>query len=191
MSSDSYLPQTKFSTQIDRVIIALGKFTSLIWVILLGVIVFNVVMRYAFNEGSIELEELQWHLYSMGFLLGLSFAYQADAHIRVDVLHERMSDRLKAWIELYGTIIFVLPFIALIIVYSLPFIASSFALGEVSPSPGGLPFRWFIKAFLPIGYALLLLAVASRLLRVWSFLFLQSHTETSPTNNIGASNGSK
>ena len=56
----------------------------------LGIIVINVVARYVFDEGRIELEELQWHLYSVGFLFGMSYAYQADTHIRVDVLHERM-----------------------------------------------------------------------------------------------------
>ena len=51
----------------------------------------NVTLRYAFGEGRIELEEWQWHIYSVGFLLGMSYAFQADAHIRVDVLSERLS----------------------------------------------------------------------------------------------------
>ncbi|MEE8245252.1 MAG: TRAP transporter small permease subunit, partial [Pseudomonadales bacterium] len=80
---------------------------------LLVVIVFNVVMRYAFDQGRIEFEEIQWHIYATGFLLGLSYAYQADAHIRVDVLHEQFSPDLKAWIELYGILLFLMPFIAI------------------------------------------------------------------------------
>ena len=59
----------------------------------MGIIVANVLLRYAFSVGHIELEEIQWHIYSFGFLLGLSYAYQADSHIRVDVLHERWSPR--------------------------------------------------------------------------------------------------
>ena len=165
------LPQTSVSARIDALIERVGKITSVIWVVLLAVIVVNVVLRYVFSEGRIELEELQWHLYSIGFLLGLSYAYQADTHIRVDVLHERLSLRAQAWIELYGILLFLLPFIALILIYAMPFVAASFALGEISPSPGGLPMRWLIKAFLPIGFALLLLAVFARLHRVWHYLF--------------------
>ncbi len=171
MSNPQYLPNTLWSTRIDRFIGAIGRGLSGIWLVLLGVIVVNVVLRYVLSEGRIELEELQWHLYSFGFLLGLSYAYQEDSHIRVDVLHERFSPRHKAWIELYGILLFLLPFITLILVYSLPFVASSFALGETSPSPGGLPYRWLIKSILPISFVLMLLAVISRLIRVWSFLF--------------------
>lgn len=173
MADDNYLPHTRWSRRIDNALQTIGRWSSGIWLILLAVIVINVLMRYVFSEGRIELEELQWHLYSIGFLLGLSYAYQADTHIRVDVLHERMQPATQAWIELYGILLFLLPFIALVLIYAVPFVMSSYALSEISPSPGGLPLRWLIKAFLPIGFALLLLAVLSRLIRVWTFLFLQ------------------
>jgi len=142
-----------------------------VWVILLVVIVANVVLRYAFGEGRIEFEEIQWHLYSVGFLLGLGYALQSDAHVRVDVVHERLSPRAQAWIELYGIILLLLPFCALILIYAVPFVSFSWAMDEVSASPGGLPLRWLIKAMLPIGFALLAIAAISRLTRVWSFLF--------------------
>ncbi len=173
MRQSDYLPHTKWSRRIDAGLDQLGRWVSGIWLVLLAVIVFNVILRYALSEGRIELEELQWHLYSIGFLLGLSYAYQADTHIRVDVIHERMGSIAKAWVELYGILLFLLPFIALVLIYGVPFVLSSFALSEVSPSPGGLPLRWVIKAFLPLGFALLLLAAISRLLRVWTLLFLQ------------------
>lgn len=169
---ERYLPHTRASKRIDAWLVHLGRWISGIWVVLLAVIVVNVLLRYVFSEGRIELEELQWHLYSIGFLLGLGVAYQADAHIRVDVLHERMQPQTQAWIELYGILLFLLPFIALVLIYSVPFVLSSYELGEVSPSPGGLPLRWLIKACLPVGFLILLLAVISRLLRVWHFLFL-------------------
>lgn len=167
-----YLPHTTWSRRIDRAADRVGQLASYIWVLLLLVIVLNVLLRYALNQGRIEMEELQWHLYSLGFLLGLGYAYQADAHIRVDVLHERFGHRTKAWIELYGIVLLLLPFILLVLIYSIPFVISSFEAGEVSNSPGGLPFRWLIKAALPLGFFLLLLTVVARLLRVWHFLFL-------------------
>lgn len=167
------LPETRLSRAIDTWLDRLGRWSSWLWLVLLAVIVLNVVLRYAFGEGRIEFEEIQWHLYSTGFLLGLSYAYQADAHIRVDVLHERLSPALRAWIELYGIVLFLLPFLALVLVFSVPFVIASFELNEVSQAPGGLPLRWAIKAMLPLGFALLTLATISRLSRVWSFLFLQ------------------
>ena len=166
------LPHTSLSERIDNFVQRIGQALSYIWLALLAVIVINVLLRYLFSEGRIELEELQWHLYSIGFLLGMSYAYQADVHIRVDVLHERFSPRLRAWIELYGVLLFLVPFIALILIYSVQFVSSSYLVGEVSPSPGGLPYRWAIKAMLPLGFALLLLTVLARLIRVWYFLFI-------------------
>ena len=172
MSKD-YLPQTAFSRRVDSVIRLVGDGLSYIWLALLCVIVFNVLLRYALNEGRIELEEIQWHLYSIGFLLGLSYAYQADAHIRVDILHEQFGPELRAWIELYGIFLFLLPFIALIILYGIPFTMAAWELGEISASPGGLAYRWLIKAMLPLGFGLLLATVIARVHRLWHFLFLE------------------
>lgn len=164
------LPDTAFSRVIDPWLIRIGKWTSVLWLILLIIIVSNVLLRYAFDMGRIEFEEIQWHIYSMGFLLGMSSAYQADAHIRVDVLHERFSPSLQAWLELYGIVLFLIPFTLLVLIFSVPFVIASFELGEISQAPGGLPFRWAIKAVLPIAFFLLLLAACSRLTRVWAFL---------------------
>ena len=110
------LPETAFSRVVDAWLVRLGQWASWLWLLLLIVIVTNVTLRYAFGQGRIEFEEIQWHLYATGFLLGLGYAYQADVHIRVDVLHERFSPRLQAWVELYGIILFLLPFIALILI---------------------------------------------------------------------------
>lgn len=159
---------------IDPILIKVGRWTSWLWLLLLITIVANVILRYVFGEGRIEFEEFQWHIYATGFLLGLSYAYQDDAHIRVDVIHEHLSLRLKAWIELYGIALFLLPFIAVIVIYSVPFVWTAYEFGEISQAPGGLPFRWVIKSMLPAGFCLLLLAVVSRFSRVWSFLFIDA-----------------
>ncbi len=168
------LPSTAISRRIDPVLTWIGQSISWIWLLLLITIVCNVVLRYVFGEGRIELEEIQWHLYSTGFLLGIGYTFQVDGHVRVDVVHERLGPRWQAWLELYGIILCVLPFVALILIYSVPFIQTSFELGEVSMSPGGLPFRWAIKSMLFIGFFLLLLAAISRLSRVCAYLFRSS-----------------
>ena len=165
------LPETSLSRWIDPFLSAIGRAISWLWLLLLIIIVGNVFLRYAFGEGRIEFEEVQWHIYSLGFLLGLSYAFQADAHIRVDVVSERLAVRTRAWLEFYGIVLGLLPFVVLILWFSVPFVVQSWSASEVSQSPGGLPYRWLIKAVLPLGFGLLALAAISRLSRVCQFLF--------------------
>ena len=171
MNFNESLPETSLSRRIDPFLKWVGQSVSWIWLVLLAIILLNVVLRYVFGEGRIEFEEIQWHLYSTGFLLGMAYTFQVDGHVRVDVVHERLPDRVKAWLELYGILLCVLPFAALILIFAAPFVEISFELGEVSPSPGGLPYRWLIKGMLFLGFALLALAAVSRLSRVWVYLF--------------------
>jgi TRAP-type mannitol/chloroaromatic compound transport system permease small subunit len=164
-------PHNRFSLHIDSLLNRIGEWISWVWLVLLLVIALNVVMRYLFSQGRIEFEEIQWHLYSIGFLFGLSYAYGNDAHIRVDVMREKWSLTTRAWIELYGIILLLLPFLFLVIWAAVPFIAYSWQTNEVSEAPGGLPYRFAIKSVLLIGFLLLLLSVLARLSRVWQFLF--------------------
>lgn len=165
------LPETWLSRLVDPALAKIGNAISWLWLALLAVIVCNVLLRYAFAQGRVEFEEIQWHLYSIGFMLGLSWALQTDAHVRVDVLRERFRPATKAWIDLYGILLFLLPFVALMLIYGWHFVADSFATSEVSSSPGGLPLRWAIKSVLLTGFALLGLAALSRLSKLWKYLF--------------------
>ena len=133
------LPQTRISDALDGFIRRIGDAISWIWLVLVAIIVLNVTMRYVFGEGRIEFEEIQWHIYSFGFLLGLSYCLQADDHVRVDVLYDRFSLKAKAWVELCGILFFLLPFIFLVVFYAIPFVTYSVSIGEVSEAPGGLP----------------------------------------------------
>ena len=171
MSVHDELPDTVLSRRIDALLTLIGHSVSWLWLVLLATIILNVVLRYVFGEGRIEFEEFQWHLYSTGFLLAIGYTFQVDRHVRVDVLQERLPVRIQAWLELYGILLCVLPFTLMILIFTVPFVQVSFELGEVSPSPGGLPFRWLIKGMLLIGFLLLLLAALSRCSRVWVYLF--------------------
>lgn len=165
------LPKTSFSIWVDARINRVGRLVSWCWPLLLVVIVVNVIMRYLFGEGRIEFEEIQWHIYSAGFLIGLSYAYTADDHVRVDVLRERLGLVTQTWIEFYGIIILLIPFLLLIIIYSVPFVVYSYQMDEISQSPGGLPYRWVVKSFLTISFSILFLSALSRLSRVSALLF--------------------
>lgn len=165
------LPTTAFSRAADRLIGWFGEIASALWTVLVIVIVAQVVARYVFNEGSIMMEELQWHLYAIGFALGLSFTEVHERNVRIDVLAENFRPRTRLWIEFFGTIALLLSFTVFIAWSSVPFFMSSWELGEISAAPGGLPYRWFLKSFLITAFALLALAGLSRLTRVCAALF--------------------
>ena len=155
---------------IHRLINLLGNLFAWTMFLLMIAIVTQVVLRYGFRIGSIKLEELQWHLYGMGVMSGLSYALISDSHIRVDVLQHRFSEKTKAAIDIVGTLLFLFPFLIFLFWHSLPFVAKSFDLQERSNAPTGLPWRWFIKAFIPLGCGLLFLAGISHLIRSISAL---------------------
>ena len=165
------LPTTSFSRVIDRVIRWFGEFASILWTVLVMTIVLQVVLRYAFGIGSIMLEETQWHLYAIGFLLGLSFTELQERHVRIDVLAAGFTSRTRLWIELLGVTFCLLSFSLLVIWFALPFVISSWQLSEVSAAPGGLPYRWAIKSFMVTAFVLLALIGISRLTRIFKALF--------------------
>jgi TRAP-type mannitol/chloroaromatic compound transport system permease small subunit len=165
------LPTTVISRATDRLIGWFGEIASALWTVLVLVIVAQVVARYLFNAGSIMMEELQWHLYAIGFMLGLSFTEVHERNVRIDVLAESFSLRTRLWIELLGICLLLLTFASFVVWFSVPFFISSWELGEVSAAPGGLPYRWFLKSFLVTAFVLLALGGLGRLTRVWAALF--------------------
>jgi TRAP-type mannitol/chloroaromatic compound transport system permease small subunit len=165
------LPETRVSAAIGNAFGKLARAVSWVWLALMLVIVLNVTMRYAFGLGRIEFEEIQWHLYAIGFLTGLATCMSEDNHIRVDVFHALHSLRVQAWIELYGLMLLFFPFVLMVLIFSFPFVEYSWSISEVSDAPGGLAYRWMIKSVLPFSMILLLLAGLRRLLRVSSYLF--------------------
>ena len=165
------LPHTWVSRRLDAFVIWVGNQVAWLWLVLVLVIVANVTLRYVFARGMVEFEELQWHLYAVGFLFGLSYCIARDTHVRVDVLHMHFPLRAKAWIEFFGILIFMVPFVSIVIYYSIPFIAASIAVNEKSPNPGGLPYWYIIKSFLLIAFIFIGIAAVSRFTRVTAYLF--------------------
>ena len=96
-----HLPITK---KIDGFVTGVGEIFNWIWVALVAVIILNVILRYVFRSGMIELEELQWHLYAVGWLVGLSSTYVVDSHVRVDVFFASMKNKTKSFINAFGSI---------------------------------------------------------------------------------------
>lgn len=165
------LPVTRLSQVFDGIISAVGSAASWLWPLLIGIIVLQVVLRYVFGKGYIFFEELQWHIYGASFMIGLSYAVMRDRHVRIDVLAENWPPRVRAWIEMIGLSLFLLPVVSVILVEGFWFVHASYEMNEISGSPGGLPYRWAIKSFMLVGAVLLILAGLSRLSRVTAFLF--------------------
>lgn len=159
-------PRVPIADGIDAFIRNTGYVLCWLNAILIVVIIVQVVLRYGFGTGDPKLEELQWHLYAAAVMFGISYAQVTNSHIRVDVIAMRLSPRtLRLW-EVFGIVVFVMPFIYVVFVHSLDFLAEAWRLNERSDAPTGLPWRWAIKAVIPISFAMLALAILSRLIRV-------------------------
>jgi len=142
---------------IDHFVEWLGDKVSLINLVLVLLICVDVALRYTFSYSKNWILELEWHLFAIIFLLGASYGLRHDKHVRVDVFYQRMTPKTRAWINLIGTLIFLLPWAYVIINTSYGFALNSWYMGEGSPNPGGLPARYLIKAMIPIGFVLLAL----------------------------------
>ncbi len=148
-------------TVFSRIAWLCGALSAGAMILLLLNVFYDVVMRYGFNDVSIGMQELEWHLFSCVFLLGIPYAIQQNAHVRVDIFYAQWRDQSKAWINLLGTLILILPFTILVAYYSYDFAYESYDMGEGSGDPGGLPHRWIIKALIPSSFILIGLASLS------------------------------
>lgn len=136
-----------------------GRLTSWLVLAMVLLISYDVAMRYLFQQGSVALQELEWHLFAMLFLLGGAYTLKHDNHVRVDVLFNSrfVSDKTRAWINIIGFFVFLLPFCLLIIFTSWPFVENAFYYNEGSPDPGGLPYRFILKSIIILAFVMMLL----------------------------------
>ena len=127
------------------------------WVTLgLIVVVFvDVVMRYLFNTSFVFTQELEWHLFAFIFLMGAGYTLLHDGHVRVDIIYQQMGPMGRAWTNFIGTVLFLLPGCAMVIITSWKFTYNAWAIMEGSPDPGGIPFRFIIKGAITVGFILL------------------------------------
>jgi len=149
------------SRAIDALNRTVGRWVAWLTFAMVLVGAFNAVARYFDRAAGGGLSsnayvELQWYLFSLVFLLGAPYALRADAHVRVDVLYGRLGPRGRAWIDVLGGVLFLIPFCLFALVISWPGVRDSWSVREVSPDPGGLA-RWPIKAAVLVAFGLLLL----------------------------------
>jgi TRAP-type mannitol/chloroaromatic compound transport system permease small subunit len=161
----------RVSESLDRVIVKIGKIAAWAGLALIAVTIFDVVTRRFLVLGSTKLQELEWHFHVILFAFCLGYAYLKDAHVRIDLVRERLNERAQWWIEVAGCLLFLIPYCGLIVWFGIDFVERSYATSEVSASATGLTHRWIIKAAIPIGFAILGLAGFTVLLRKLVELF--------------------
>ena len=161
----------KISESLQKLVSIIGKFGSWLAIPLISIIIFDIITRRFFVLGSTKLQEMEWHLHTSLFLLVLGYAYLKDAHVRIEIVREKYSVKVKAVLETLGIIIFLIPYTLLVIYFGIDFVQRSFSMNEVSSALTGLSHRWIIKSFIPIGMFLLLLAGVSLLLKNFVYIF--------------------
>ena len=152
--------------RMNRTVADVVRWLALIMV-LLGA--FNAVARYLTRYVGVSLSsnaylDLQWYFFSLIFLLGAAYGLRHDVHVRVDVLYSRLNPRARAWIDLAGSVLFLLPFSVLMLVVSWSPVRNSWAIHETSPDPGGLP-RYPIKTVILLSFVLLVLQGLSQIVK--------------------------
>ena len=157
------------SRTIDTLNDRIGR--AVYWLVLLAVLISagNAIVRKAFDMSSNAYLEIQWYLFSAVFLLCAGYTLLKNEHIRIDVIAGRFSRRTQTWIDVLGTIFFLLPLVALILYESVPWFLRAWHSQEVSPSAGGL-ILWPAKILVPIGFSLLGLQGLSELIKRIAFL---------------------
>jgi TRAP-type mannitol/chloroaromatic compound transport system permease small subunit len=142
----------------------IGRGTSWLCLLIVLVVANNVMLRYLFRLGPVSLQELEWHLMSPIALIGMSYAMCHNSHVRVDILYDGFRRKIRALIDLAAALA-TLIISVIIIELSFNFVYQAYSIGEGSPDPGGLPYRFLLRAFIPLGFFLLSLQAVAHAIR--------------------------
>ena len=159
----------RLSRLIDSLNERVGK--AVYWLVLAMVLISagNAIVRKVFNYSSNSFLEAQWYLFSAVFLLAAGYTLLRNEHVRIDVVAGRFSPRTQAWIDILGTLFFLMPMAIMILWLSWPVFVLKFTSGEVSGSAGGL-IIWPARLLVPVGFALLVLQGFSELVKRIAFV---------------------
>jgi TRAP-type mannitol/chloroaromatic compound transport system permease small subunit len=153
--------------RIEALIDLIGRATLYVALAMIALVATNVLLRYSLSLGSVWAQELEWHLLAALILFGMSYSLQRGDNVRVDVFYANFSPRAKFVVNVVSNVLLLL--IALIFIkLSLAYVAQSFAIGERSADPGGIPFRWVVKALIPIGFGLVALQTVAATIRLFA-----------------------
>jgi TRAP-type mannitol/chloroaromatic compound transport system permease small subunit len=157
------------SRWIDKINDWVGR--SVGWLILLTTVIcaYNAIVRKAFDVSSNAFLEIQWYLFGAVFLLGAAYTLKENAHVRIDILSNRFSEKTRLWIDIIGLTLFTLPLVGFVLVHGWSFFLNSYLINESSADAGGL-LRWPAKGLIVIGFVLLGLQILSELVKKTALL---------------------
>ena len=158
------------SYHIDTLTKKTGFLTAILALILALLIGYDALMRYFFSGGSIALQELEWHLFDVIFLFGLSYALKHDKHVRVDILFVNYSTQTKAMVQIFSMLFLLIPFSLFFLNGAFEMMMQSYIQNEVSSDPGGLAYRFVIKGVLFLAFILLVLQAISEIIKAYAKL---------------------
>ena len=160
---------------IDSLNETIGRAASWLVLAMVLLICYDVTMRYFFHQGSVALQELEWHLFALIFLLGSAYTLKHNNHVRVDILYQSqyLANKHRALINIFGILLFLIPFCVLILITTWPFVENAYYYLEGSPDPGGLPYRYLLKGSILVAFTLLILQGVAELLRNYLILTKQ------------------
>jgi len=150
---------------IDKITDSISKFTALILVLLVSLILYDATARYLFSSGSTALQELEWHFFDVIILLSIAYTLKHNSHVRVDIFYANFSHKTQAIINILSIVFFILPLSFLIAYIGVGFVELSFMQSEASSDPGGLSYRWIVKSLMPLSFALVALQGVSDLMK--------------------------
>ena len=161
---------SRFLRTLDRISVLSGRITSWLTLVMVIVTFIVVIMRYVFDAGAVWLQESVVWMHAVVFMVGAAYTLQQDEHVRVDIFYRDMSPRRRAWVNLLGTLLFLLPVCAFLGYKSWDFVVVSWQLGESSREPGGMPYPFVpllksVLLLMPLLLALQGIAVLVRALR--------------------------
>ena len=156
---------SKTLTSVESFIDWSGRTVSWLSLILVLVTFIIVVLRYVFDSGSIALQEITTYLHATIFLVGMAYTLQQDAHVRVDIFYARCSEQTRAWINLFGALFLLLPFMLFVSWISWLYIVDSWAVLEGSREAGGLPGVFLLKSMILVMTSLLSLQACTQIAR--------------------------
>lgn len=153
------------AVRIEGLLDHIGRATSYVALAIVGLIVVNVTLRYSMSVGSVWAQELEWHLLAALILFGMSYALLRGDNVRVDLFYGNYKPKTKFYVDLLSAALTT--FVAILfILLSIKYVNQSFSIGEMSPDPGGIPYRWIVKGLIPIGFFLLALQGIGEFCRV-------------------------
>lgn len=160
-----YIRLLVIADTLDRLAETTGRLLAWLTLAMVLTTVTIVILRYLFNSGSIALQESVTYLHATVFMLGAAYTLKHDAHVRVDILYQKLTPRGRAWVDLLGTLLLLFPVCLFMLYSSLDYVASSWAIQEGSREAGGLDGVYLLKTAMPVMAILLLLQGCSMLLR--------------------------